>query len=150
MADTHGQSHSSASKHAHATTAHHDAVDSWHDHSHDEKPQHAHAETVNSGMVLGVGVFLFVLIVVACVIVYAFYIGATTRTLEKRELATADAPAKVFREWKGQSLIRLESGGTLQVPAGEEGKTKNITLVPIKDAAKGVIAEYAGKATAGK
>ncbi len=156
MAEKHAHSPTSGSHghgqpaHVHTTPPHHDPVDQWHDHSHDVKPQHAHSETVNSGVVLAVGTFLFVLIVVACVIVYAFYIGATTRTLQARERTTADAPAKVFREFKGESLVRLESGGTLQIPAAEEGKTKPITLLPIKDAAKTVITEYSGKVTAGK
>lgn len=146
MAETHGHSHApSAASHGHAHQ-----VDDWHDHSHDEKPQQAHTETVKSGLVLGVGVFLFVLIVIACVIVYAFYIGSTTRTLEARERTTTDAPAKVFREWKGQSLVLLENGGSLQVPAGEEGKTKSISILPIKDATKTVVAEYLGKSAAGK
>lgn len=147
MADSHGSPHHA---HSHATPVHHDPTDAWHDHSDDAKPHHAHAETVNSGMVLAVGSFLFVLIVAACVIVFAFYTSSTTRTLEERERATVDSPAKLFREFKGQSVALLETGGTIQVPAGEENKTKPVTLLPIKVAAKSVVAEYAGKVTAGK
>ncbi len=124
----------------------HDPVDAWHDHTKDEKPQHAHAEVQNTPLIMGVGLALFMVIVVSVVAVYGFYTWYVARTLNQQEVTTVGAPALQFRDDKARALKTIAEGGTVELPALEEGKPKRvITILPFAEAQAAVLKQYTPK-----
>jgi len=115
--------------HIHETAPLHDAPDDWHDHARDEKPQHAHAEVGNAPLITGVGVGLFLVIVFACVAVYAYYTWYITARLSYTEVAFSEtSPAIQARKYKQDAYLRLKSGGPVAIPAEGEAPAINYTL----------------------
>jgi hypothetical protein len=117
----------------------HDPIDPWHDHSHDEKPQNAHAEVGNARAIMGIGIALFMVIVVAVISVYAYYTWYITERLNKAEIASGNSsPAIQAREYKSTALIRLNSGGKVEGPT-------TYTLTPIDQKIEQTAREYTSK-----
>lgn len=109
--------------HAATTPASHEAPDAWHDHSHDtEQPMHGHAEVSNASKIILTGLGLFLMIVVACVVVYGYYTHYTTEQLALRERTSSIAPATDARNYKYQSITTQVKGGKHVLPALEVGK----------------------------
>lgn len=145
MSDPHAK-HSA--KH-HETAPLHDPVDSWHDHAHDEKPMAVHAEDVDTRSVLFIGIALFIVVVISCVIVYGFYVFRTTQKLSIGEVSSRDtAPAWDTRRARAASFSLRDKGGELKLPTEVEGQTKTIQIRPLSDAMRDVAAEYTSSKSA--
>jgi nitrate reductase NapE component len=135
--------------HTHETAAMHDAVDSWHDHSKDEKPQHAHAEIGNAGKVIGVGLGLFGVIVVAVIAAYMFWIWQITDRASRMERTSgASSPLMESRLNKSEALTKIESGGTLLIEATAQTPRREVQILPMSRAIELVQKEYKDRGTA--
>jgi hypothetical protein len=142
MSDAHSKHH------VHETAPLHDTTDSWHDHSHDAKPQHAHAEVQNTPMIMGVGLALFMVIIFSVVAVYGFYTWYIARTLDSQEITTAGAPALEWRDAMDKELKLIQTGGTVTLPAAEEGKPgRTVNIIALDKARAAVVEQYAPKMT---
>jgi hypothetical protein len=134
--------------HAHVaeTPVLHDAPDEWHDHSHDEKPQHAHAEVGNARAIMSIGISLFLVIVFACVAVYAYYMWFLANRLNQQEVAEAanpHSPAAKAITYKREALARLQDGGQFKLPALEPLPGQSFSQRKIGEAINAVAADYA-------
>ncbi len=134
--------------HVHETAPLHDPIDEWHDHSKDEKPQHAHAEVGNAARIMAVGIGLFLVIVVAVVVTYGFYVQQSTQRLNEMEIVRARGgealpPALEARKFKGDSLMDLQTYGWIQVPAVGDTPARSLVRHPIDAAKQKVAQDYA-------
>jgi hypothetical protein len=128
--------------HSHETPPLHDPIDPWHDHSHDEKPQSAHAEVGNAAAIMGIGIALFMVIVVSVIAVYAYYSWYITERLNKAEVATGQAsPAIQARAYKTEALLHVSQGGKIQPP----NDAPSYTLVPIDQKIEQTARDYTSK-----
>jgi hypothetical protein len=145
MSDSHAHPH-----HPKAETAPlHDPTDAWHDHAKDEKPQHEHGEIRNPATVMGVGVALFLAVVVAVVVVDNFYKWYAAQRLAEATVASGpNSPAIEARTFKADTLKAhaAAEGSWMVIPGTPEVPAKAIALIPIKAAAERVSAEYAARA----
>lgn len=134
-----------AHHHVEETPPLHDPIDPWHDHTKDEKPQHAHAEVGNARAIIGIGVGLFMIIVLSVVAVYAYYTWYLARRLSEVEIASGQtSPAIQARVYKQTALTRLDKGASVVIPpAGEDVPGVNYTITPIEGAIDRTAREYA-------
>ncbi len=129
--------------HGHETPPLHDRPDEWHDHSHDEKPQQAHAEVGNAALITGIGVALFLAIVVSVILIYGYYVWFITERLRRSEIASGSAsPAIQAREYKATASIHLAKGGQIVIPAVGETPEVRYSLTPIDQAIQKVAEQY--------
>lgn len=122
----------------HVTPDEHDPPDAWHQHSAQEKPQHAHGEVANAGLIMGVGLFMFLGLVVTVVIVYGYYVWYTTDLLNRQEKHGLEAAAL---EYRNGALNRFDDYAWVRedppiVP-------KDTVQVPFDLAARKVATKYA-------
>jgi len=134
--------------HVHETAPLHDPIDQWHDHAKDEKPQHPHAEVSNAFRIMGIGIGLFLVIVFAVVVTYAFYIQQSTQRLNEMEVVRATAgaalpPALEARKIKGDSLLLMQNYGWIEVPALGDTPARDLVRHPIDTAKQKVAQDYA-------
>lgn len=135
--------HGHTNQHGHETPVMHDAPDAWHDHSHDQAPQHEHAGKVQAGKVMGIGIALFLAVVVSCVVVYGFYGWYVAQVLAQNEKTTPGAPLLVARDEKTNMLQTLRAGGTVKLPPLEEGKPwRDVSVREVKQTTEVVVQEY--------
>jgi nitrate reductase NapE component len=138
--------HADHKPHVHETPPLHDPVDEWHDHSKDEKPQEAHAEVGNAYQIMGIGIALFLVIVVAVVATYGFYVHQTTLRLAKAEevsFGQRGAPAIEARIMKSDALIRQSGYGWEVVPAAGDIPARSLVRLPIGEAKRLTARDYA-------
>lgn len=129
--------------HGHETPPLHDPPDPWHDHSHDEKPQQAHAEVGNAALITGIGVTLFMAIVVSVILIYGYYVWFITERLRRSEIASGSAsPAIQAREYKSTASIRLAKGGPVVIPAVGDAPEVRYSLTPIDQAIQRTAEQY--------
>lgn len=120
----------------------HDPVDAWHDHSRDAAPQNPHAEVANAGQVIGVGVGLFMVVVLAVVVIYGYYIWETTGKLSDRERREGSAGYHA-REEKAAWDAELRAYGWQAVPSVTEAEPgKRYVRLPLDKAQERVIDTY--------
>ena len=128
----------------HVTPDEHDAPDQWHQHAAAERPQKAHGEIANAGVIIGVGVFMFICLILTVVITYGYYVWYTTGLLEKQELA--DLRGGLERdalEYKSHMLEDFK--GYHWVPEDTTVVPKDTVQIPIENAMKKVAAQYAAR-----
>lgn len=114
--------------------------DSGHGAEHAQKP---HTESVNTPLVLTVGVVLFFAVVASVVLVYAFYINYTTENLADKERTTPGAPLLKTREEKAIALTTLDKGGEVKMASLQEGGPDRIAkILPREQAIGQVVGEY--------
>jgi hypothetical protein len=127
-------------------TDHGDPVDSWHDHSADERPMEAHGEVGNPGLVMAVGLGLFVLIVGAVIAVDTMYRGYAASSMAAAEVSSdAVGPVTELRAEKTRILAAQQGTSPIWVqlpPIDEKTPGVNVVQIPTADAARAVIAEY--------
>lgn len=129
--------------HGHETPPLHDVPDEWHDHSHDEKPQHAHAEVGNAALITGIGVGLFMAIVVSVIAVYGYYTWFITERIRLSEIATSESsPAIAARKYKSDAYIHLAKGGNVVIPASGDTPASNYRLTPIDESIQKIAEQY--------
>ncbi|MBX3386863.1 MAG: hypothetical protein KF768_09855 [Phycisphaeraceae bacterium] len=130
-------------RHVHETPAMHDPADAWHDHAHDEKPQQSHGEIHNAGKIILTGVALFMVIVVAVVAIYGFYMHQITSSLTRRERASSVGPAADARTFQMQSKQIQAKGGQVE-SINAEGVLFDATHADFTTASEAVRREYLG------
>ena len=102
---------------------------------HGEVPQAPHAELVNAPMVIGVGVGLFLLIVVTTLIIFQYYQWYSINLLEARGQATYNESP--MRERRERLQGQLDDTGWVDAEAG-------IIHIPVDLAGSKVVDAYAG------
>lgn len=146
--DLHNPAQPHRPHHAHETPPLHDPVDPWHDHSHDQKPQPAHAEVGNARAIMGIGLALFMVIVVAVISVYAYYSWYVTQQLSRIEVASSrTSPMIQARDYRAQALARLANGGRITIPAAGEEPASTIEITPIDRSIERIARDYAASAS---
>jgi hypothetical protein len=124
----------------HVTPDEHDPPDAWHQHSVEEKPQHAHGEVANAGLIMGVGLLMFLGLVATVVIVYGYYTWYTTKLLNAQEKtgleqAVLTYRAESFKKFADYNWVREEPP---IVP-------KDTVRIPLDAAARKVATKYASQ-----
>lgn len=115
----------------------HDRPDEWHRHTTaEERPQQAHSEIGNPGRVLAVGLIAFLLVVVASVAVYLYYVSFTTNILNEREATGLEAEIVAARQ---DAMERFDRG---YVWLDQE---QGVVLLPYAEASRRVINEYTAR-----
>lgn len=130
--------------HKHVTPDEHDAPDQWHQHTPAEKPQKAHGEVANAPLILGVGLLMFVGLIVTVAIVYAYYTFYTTNLLKQQELVaigrgieqdSLEYKSKTINDFQGYNWVAEEPP---VVP-------KDTVQIPLQIAKKKVASQYASQ-----
>lgn len=127
----------------------HDPTDAWHDHTSDERPQVEHGEIRNPAMVMGVGVGLFLAVVVSVVVVDNFYKWYVSQALAAASVASApNSPAIEARALKTDTLKLQTSPDPSWIvlpPVDDKSKPTAVARIPLKAAAEKVASEYAAR-----
>lgn len=128
--NTHGHSHAAGH-----TPDMHDPPDEWHRHTTaEERPQHAHGELANPGRVLAAGFIAFVIVIVAAVSVYLYYLSYTISRLDLAEQRGLEA-----------DVLRLRQDATDRMQRGYvwADESKGFVQLPMETAKRRVIEQYA-------
>ncbi|MBX3357951.1 MAG: hypothetical protein KF745_05940 [Phycisphaeraceae bacterium] len=127
-------------KHVVATTPpDHEAPDAWHaHHAGEDVPHAAHGELADSHLVLFYGVGAFVVVVVASLLIYLYFIFEATRLLNEHDDKGQglEGPALAY---KAEALTNLKDG---YVWANAE---TTLVQLPLEVAEAQVIQEYAAR-----
>lgn len=133
---------------AHHTPPMHEPTDAWHDHAHDERPQTAHGEVSRPGLIIGIGVGLFLAVAAAVVVVQSFYKWYTGQQLSRTQVASGpNAPAIEARAFKASAIAGQQAAepSWMVIPAQGETPAKAIAVLPVETASTLVMREYAAR-----
>lgn len=124
----------------HVTPDEHDLPDAWHQHPPGVRPQQAHAEVANAHLIIGVGVLMFVGLIVTVSVVYGYYIWYTTQLLRKQEGPGTGLEAS-YIEYRNGALQKLNEYSW--VAENPPVVPKDTVQGPLDVAARRVAAKYA-------
>jgi hypothetical protein len=112
----------------------HDPPDEWHRHTTaEERPQHAHGELANPGRVMAAGFLAFVIVIIATLAVYLYYLSYTIHQLDLAEQHGLEA--EVLR-------ARQDANDRLQRGYVWADESKGFVQLPIETARRRVIDQY--------
>lgn len=114
--------------------------DPWHAHTADEaeRPQKGHGEITNAHLIVLFGVGSFFIVFLCCIAVYAYYIGYSTKLIERVELTKAYGLEGDALKYKRTALADLEGGYSWA--------DHDHVQLPIAEAMEKVAKQYASRA----